>query len=145
MPAGTLPLSHRLFPVPAASFSGFIGEIASDGGPVFGEELGVIPLQLVDDPLERHIRKGPMVVHVLHVPVSLPVEFVKEAIRFAVEFQGPDAELIAEAHVEGRRDLEPAALQENLRVTVENENVRFHELPEPLRAQMVFYVGKPDP
>ena len=104
-----------------------------------------MPLELGDDSLERHIREGPVVVQVLHVPVSLPVELVKEAIRFAVEFKGPDAELFAEAHVEGRRDLEPAALQKQFRVAVENENVRLHELQEPLRAQMVFYIGKPDP
>ena len=53
-----------------------------------------MPLELVDDPLERDIRKGPVVAQVLHVPVSLLVELVEEAIRFAVEFQGPDAELL---------------------------------------------------
>ena len=102
-------------------------------------------MELVHDPVKGDIRKGPVVAQVLHVPVPLFVIFVEEAIRFAVEFQGPDAELLAEAHVEGRRDLEPAALQEQFRVAVEDKNVRFHDLPEPLRAQMVFYIGKPDP
>ena len=93
-------------------------------------------------PFIRNVGKRTVVPYILHVLLSLPVIWMKEAVISAVEVERIYAELIAEGPVEGWCGLDPPVVEEELRITVEDKGVRLHQLPEPLGGEVVAYIGE---
>ncbi len=79
---------------------------------------------------------------VFHVALAALVERVVDRIGAAVELERQEAEAVAEFDVEGRRGLQPAAVEEDIGVAVPGEHVRLHGPAHALGRQMVAHVGK---
>src|SRR3990172_8553717 len=103
-----------------------------------GIELAEFPLDLVDG----NIGVAAAPAQVLHVPAPVRVERMEDRVLAPIELERPHAEALAQGEVERRRRLDPLPVEEQLRVSVVNEQVAAHGFGEPRRGEMVLHVGE---
>ena len=99
-------------------------------------------LKHLDDLVVWHIGKGAVIRHILHMPTSVHIVRMKNGVVFSVEIQGLDVKAFTEGAVEGRGDLEPAAVEHKFRIAVIDEQVGLHDLPQTLRREVITDVGE---
>ena len=85
-----------------------------------------------------------MVPHVFHEELRFLVVGVKEAICMPVKIKRFHPVPATQFDVEGRGRFDPSSLKQELGVTVKNEHVRSHELPQLPGRQVIAHIGKPD-
>jgi len=89
----------------------------------------------------RQVGVAAAIAHVFHMPAPAHVELMEHRICTAIEFKRMNAGFFAQRAVEGRRGLEPLAVDPQLGVAMKDEQIRAHHVVEPLAREMVAHVG----
>src|SRR5262249_17564452 len=97
---------------------GFLPELATARPRGALDQSRIFARERRDDLGHRNVGVSAVVAQVLHVAAAIPIVGVEERVRAAVELEGPDAELVAEHAVEGRRRLHPLAGHRHLGIAV---------------------------
>src|SRR3990167_8339353 len=82
------------------------------------EQMWVALFQVLEKERLRHVGELAVVDQVLHQLLAVAVEGMENTVVDAVELQRRDIEQFAELLVEGRRRLDPAPVQKQLRIAV---------------------------
>ena len=107
-------------------------------------QLGIGGAKLPEQLRDRRIGKPAAIPDIFHVAVIACIEFVKQRVVLAVEYQFPDAEPLAQFGIECRRHLEHPPLQPQRDIAVIDEQIGSHQIRKLGRIQVVFHIGKTD-
>jgi hypothetical protein len=101
--------------------------------------------EIVENELERHVRKGAAIVQILHVAPPGAIKLLKQRIVPPIEFENAYAETVTEGSIEGGCGLDPAAVDIEIGVRVPPEDVGAEQLMESGRRHVIANVGIADP
>ena len=106
--------------------------------------LGYVSLKTRLDLVRRDVGEAAAIAQVFHVAPVVLVERVEDGIGRPVELERLDAEARAEREVERRRRFDPLAVEQELGVAVEHEEIGAHLRGELGSGEVVLDVGEAD-
>src|SRR5688572_14664955 len=99
--------------------------------------MWIVLIKLVEKHLVRQIVERAVVMQIFHKHITLPVIFLKDRVAGSVKLDRIDAKKLAKPPIKCRRRLQPSAIEEHFRRSMEYEIVFLQRLRESFGGNVI--------